>query len=139
MLHLMAAVLAAYAAVNLAGRRLGLGWALRLGLAGLLATGLMWLFMREAAADPRAGGIALDPAIMLAGARDAGRSLVARAPPMVIFMDANFGLQDSPYRGLLLVAATGLSLVAATRLRNPGLRDSALTWFGALLVGLAVG
>lgn len=139
MLHLMAALLGAYAVVGLASRRVTAGEVLRLALAGAAAALTMWLLLSQALSDPRAGATAFAWTAMLAGAWQALASLVAQAPPTVIFMDQDFGHPGSPYRGLLLIACTAISLAAAGRLRAPGLGQGALVWLCVFAVGLAFG
>jgi hypothetical protein len=139
MWHLMAALLAAYAGWGLIGRRLTVGEVVRLAMAGAGAAALIWLFMSEAASDPRAAALTFDPLAMKVGLGLALKSLVASVSPIVIFMDFDFHLLGSPYRGLLLIACTAVSLAIAARLRDADLRDGALTWFTTFVIGLLCG
>lgn len=135
MLHLLAAVLGGYVVVGLASRRIGPGGALRLAAMGAATVVMLLILNGEALGDPRAGGFAVQPLSGLGRMLD---QIVARRPALVIFTDLDFGLPAPSYRLLQLGVGALVSALLAWRLREPGLRDSALVWLLALTAVLAM-
>ena len=135
MLHLAAAFLGAWLAVGLATGRAGWREALRLAVVGLLAAGLMVVLNGEALADPRAGGFAFDP---LGGLSRVVETFLAARPGFVIFMDRDFGLAPSPFRGVLLLACAAVCVAAAVLVRRRSLGAAAAVYLLAFVASLAM-
>ncbi|MGB1951535.1 MAG: hypothetical protein ACPHQ9_12255, partial [Marinobacter sp.] len=94
----------------------------RLALVGLSVFVLLIVFLSEALFDPRSAGLVWNP---ISGFASLFEMLRSEKQAIVIFMDADFGLLGSPYRGLVLAALTFFSLSIGISMRDSGLTKAA--------------
>lgn len=134
MLHLTAAVLGAWLLVGLATGRTRWPELVRVVAVGAAAAGLLLLFNHEALSDSRAGSVVFDP---LGGLGRLVGMLIGARPAFVAFMDADFGLPASPFRGPVLIGCVALAVAVGLGARRPRLAEAAGVYLLAFLAALA--
>jgi hypothetical protein len=134
MLHLLAAVLGAYFLVGLATRRRTWPEAARVLAVAVMSVGLLILLNHEATSDSRAGSLAFDP---LDGLGELAELMLTQRPGFVIFMDQDFGLPWSPFRGLVLVICAAFAVLTGLVAKKLPLGESAAVYLIALLTSFA--
>lgn len=135
LLHLMAALLGAYALVGLIGHTIRWQQVLSIILMGALAALLTLLLLSEALIDPRAG----DFSFKFNGLISVIETIVARHSFMVIYTDAGFGILGFIYRGPALCLAILFSLTVARLLGDKSIRDATCTYGVAVVIALLFG
>jgi hypothetical protein len=133
LLHLLAAVLGAYSLVGLISGRIQWRDAIGIGAMGAGGAALMVLLMAGALHDPRAGGFSINWPGGIYAVID---TLLAKASPIVIFMDRDFGLPPSAYRGIVLLLAAVASFWIGDKLHRPDIREGAAVFSIALVTSL---
>ncbi len=133
---MMAALLGLYVFAGLLSRTVTWREATRIGLTGLVTVFLILVSMREALLDPRAGSFEFRA---LAGLGSLAQTLYSYQSPIVIFMDAPFGLSPSPYRMLTLLLSAALSWVCVRKGVEAAVGRTALIYLGAIGISLLFG
>nr|WP_326531791.1 hypothetical protein [Rhodoferax sp.] len=129
LLHLVAAVVGAYAAVALLRR--SMGWRDLLRLFGCFAVPslLMLALLGDVIRDPRAGNFHFAP---VNGLLQLVEVYTRRLSPVVIYHDAQFGIAHYPYRGTLFLVALAICF---SLLRRGG-REQEMYAVGGISLGV---
>ncbi len=106
---------------------------LRFFLIGSSVFVLLILFLREALFDPRSAGFDWNP---ISGLISLFGVLVSERPAIVIFMDSNFGLSGSPFRGLLLIFLSLISFGIGRWIKDERLAKASFFCLASMFLSL---
>jgi hypothetical protein len=131
LLHAAAALLGSLALALFLSRRLPIGRVLGIALMGAGAAALMFIFLREAMSDPRAGKFVF---YGLRGLRLIADTFFSEKSPFVIYDDTDFGIVQFHYRGAFLVACFLAAVLIGARKGATQVGWAAVAILGAIIL-----